>query len=135
MCAWLLLMCAGRFGLCFNLWCNLFLARHMFMHISCIHILSFLSILFYLWCVSSLSLSLSLLDRLRMAPKCKSTPAQNPLGFGSSSSDTPPLHVQFRDRKTQQDFLENFQKRGVHPECHVILLDFSNTPLPGVIQT
>ena len=60
MCAWLLLMCAGRFGLCFNPWCNLFLARHMFMHISCIRILSFLSILFYLWCVSSLSLSLSL---------------------------------------------------------------------------
>ena len=37
-----------------------------------------------------------------MAPKaCKSTPAQNPLGFGPSSSDplVPPFHVQFRDKK------------------------------------
>ena len=39
-------------------WCKLYFARHMFMHISCVHILSFL--FFWLWCVFSLSLSLSL---------------------------------------------------------------------------
>ena len=58
----------------------------------------------------SLSLSLSLSDRLYMAPKRKSTSAQNHLGSESSSFDppVPPLHVRFRDRKAQQDFLENF---------------------------
>ena len=40
-----------------------------------------------------------------------------------------------RDGKAQQDFLENFQKHGVHPKCHVVLLDFSDTPLLVVIQT
>ena len=48
----------------------------------------------------SLSLSLSLSDRLRMAPKHKSTPARNPLGFKFSSSDPVPLlHVRFHDGK------------------------------------
>ena len=86
-------------------------------------------------CSSSFSLSLS--DRLRMAPKvCKSTQAQNPLGFESSSSDSiPPLFVRFCDGKAQQDFLEIFQERGVYPECHVVLSDFTDTPLPAVIQT
>jgi len=70
-----------------------------------------------------------------MAPKRKSTPARNPLGFRPSSSDTPPLHVRFRDGKAQQDFLENFQRRGVHLERHVILSDFFDTPLLGVIRT
>ena len=104
------------------------------MHISCIHIFSFLS-LSCLWCVSSLSLSL--LHRLRMAPKRKSTLAQNPLGFRSSSSffDTPPFQVQFHDVKAQKDFFENFQRCGVQLEHHIILSDFSNTPLPGVIWT
>ena len=73
-----------------------------------------------------------------MAPKVhKSTSARNPLGFGSSSSDPPipPLHVQFRNVKAQKDFLENFQKHGIHPKRHVVLLDFADTPLPAVIQT
>ena len=52
-------MCAGRFGLGFTH--DLFIfACHMFMHISCIRILSFLSSLFCWWCVFSLSPSLSL---------------------------------------------------------------------------
>ena len=145
MCAWLLLMCAGRFRLDFYPWCNFNFARHMFMHTY-----PFFSFyLFYWWCVSFLSLSLSLSlslcaslsfsfsDRLRMAPKPKSTPTWNPLGSRSSSSDppVPPLHVWFHDGKAQQDFLENFQKHGVHPECHVVLSHFSDTPLPAIIQT
>ena len=84
----------------------------------------------------SLSLSLSRID-YTMAPKAhKSTLARNPLGFGPSSSDPIlPFHVRFRDEKAQKDFLENFQKRGLHPERQVILLDFSDTPLPSVIRT
>ena len=73
-----------------------------------------------------------------MTPKVrKSIPGQNPLqGSDSSSSDPiPPLHVWFHDGKAQKDFLENFQKCGVHLERHVILLDFSDTPLPTVIRT
>ena len=124
-------LCAGRFGLSFSPWCNLFLARHMFMHISCILTLSFLYLVVIVLC-----LSLSLLDRLRMAPKRKSTLAQNPLSTGSSSSNlVPPFHVRFRDRKALQDFLENFQKHSIHPERQVILLDFSGTLLPSVIRT
>ena len=71
-----------------------------------------------------------------MAPKRKSTMAWNPLGFGSSSDlPTPLLHVRFHDGKAQQDFLENFQKCGVHLERHVVLSVFSETPLPRVIRT
>ena len=58
------------------------------------------------------SLSLSLLDRLCMAPKVrKSTPGQNPLqssGSFSSSDPLPPFHVWFHDEKACWDFLENF---------------------------
>jgi len=85
-----------------------------------------------------LFVSLSFSNRLHMAPKaCKSTPSQNPLqGSDSSSSDLiPPPHVRFHDEKAQKDFLENFKKRGVHSERHVILSDFSDTPLPVVIRT
>jgi len=112
---------------------QLFLARHMFMHISYIHTISFLFFFTLLWLCSvsvSVSLSLSFSRGLRMAPKRKSNLTRNPFRFGfSSSSDllVPPLHVQFCDEKAS--------KRGVHPECHVILLDFGNTPLPDVIHT
>ena len=107
------------------------------MHFSCICTLSFLSICSGLW-LCFLSLSLSLSDRLRMAPKLKSTPTRNPFRSGSSSSSDPPiplLHVQFRDEKPHQDFSENFSKRGIHLKCHVILSDFSNTSLLDVIHT
>ena len=102
------------------------------------HKYPFFSIFFFLgcYCVFYLSLSLSLLDRLRMALKHKSTPTRNPFRFESSSStDLPPLHVWFRDEKARQDFSKNFPKCGVHPECHVILSDFANTALPDVIHT
>ena len=81
----------------------------------------------------SLSLSLSLTNRLRMALKRKSTLVRNPLcSRSSSSSDLPPFHVQFFDEKAHQDFLKNFSKRGIHPEHHVILLDFADTTLLDV---
>ena len=71
-----------------------------------------------------------------MAPKVhKSTPARNPLGSRSSSNLILPLHVRFRDGKAQKDFLENFQKRGIHSKRHVVLSDFVNTPLPAIIRT
>ena len=73
-----------------------------------------------------------------MAPKRKSNPTQNPFHFESSSSSNLPvplLHVRFHNEKAYQDFFENFSKRGVHPKRHVILLDFSDTPLPDVFHT
>ena len=92
------------------------LARHMFMYFSCIH-----------------TLSLSLSNRLRRALKRKSTLVRNPLrSRSSSSSNLPFFHVQFCDEKAHQDFLKNFSKRGIHPEHHVILLDFADTTLLDV---
>ena len=86
----------------------------------------------------SLSLSLSLCVALvcSMAPKLKSTPSQNLMHFGeSSSSDPTPYYVQFHDDETRNDFLENFYRWGIHSKCHVILLDFSDTDLPTVIHS
>ena len=83
----------------------------------------------------SLSLSLFLSNSLRMAPKYKFAPSQNLLRFeASSSSDPTPSHVRFCDDKACQDFSENISKRGIHSECHVILLDFSDTDLLTVIH-
>ena len=81
-----------------------------------------------------LLVSLFLSHSLRMAPKCKSAPSQNPLHSGASSSDSTPLHVKFRDEKARQDFSENFSKCGIHSECHVMLLNFSDTTLPTVFH-
>ena len=84
------------------------------------------------------SLSLSLWINLSMAPKQrKSTLTRYPLrGSRSSSSDPPiPYHIRFYDEKAKTDLFENFQNRGVHLECQVILLDFSDTALPEVIWT
>ena len=90
----------------------------------------------------SLSLSLSLsrivyawhpsLNPLR--PRTLSS--QNPFCSGASSfSDSTPLHIRSCDEKAHQDFSENFFKRGIHSKCHVILLDFSDTDLPTVINS
>ena len=81
------------------------------------------------------SLSLFLLDSLRMAPNCKTTLSRNPLHSEASSSFDSTLHVLFRDKKAHQDFLENFSRRGIHSKFQVILSDFSNTDLPTVINS
>ena len=74
----------------------------MLMHCSCIQTFSFqysstlcdgVSLSLSL----SLSFSLSLTHGLRMAPKRKFAPSQNPLRSKASSSDPTPLHIQFRD--------------------------------------
>ena len=123
--------CSGRFGLVLPMMQVIFCTSHV--HAYFMHTYPFISLFLVVMCF----FSLSPLDRLRMAPKHKSTPARNPLGSRSSSSNppVPPLHVRFHNGKAQQDFLENFQKRGVHPKHHVVLSDFSNTPLPVVIRT
>ena len=82
--------------------------------------------------------SLSLLFTLvvSMAPKRKSTPSQNPLRSGaSSSSDPTPSHIRFRDEDARKNFLKNFSQQGVHSERRVILADFVDTDLPTVIHS
>ena len=122
----------------------LYFACHMFMHFHA-YVPSFLYIFIYCYCwylfyslSLSLSHSLSLLLVLVyfMAPKCKSTPSQNLLHFGvSSSSDLTPSSVRFCDDGAQKDFSENLCKRGIHSECYVVLSDFSDTDLPTVIHS
>nr|POE95805.1 hypothetical protein CFP56_39345 [Quercus suber] len=52
-----------------------------------------------------------------MAHKRKSTPAQNPLHSGaSSSSDSTPLNLRFRDEDAHKAFSDNFSRRGIHSE-------------------
>ena len=71
-----------------------------------------------------------------MAPKHKSTPAQNPLHSGASSSTDPsPSTVWFRDDDAFKAFLENFSGRGMHSERQVVLSDFADTDLPFVIHS
>ena len=71
-----------------------------------------------------------------MAPKCKSTPARNPLRSGaSSSSDPSPSNVWFRDDDAFKAFSKDFSRQGIHSECQVILLDFIDTDLPSVIHS
>ena len=109
----------------------------MFMHFSCIRTFKFLySYILSCFCFSNcLSLFLALV--CTMAPKHKSTPSENPLcsGASTSSSDPTPSSVRFCDEKAHKDFLENFSRRGIHSECQVILSDFSNTNLPTVIYS
>ena len=82
------------------------------------------------------SLSLSRALVCSMAPKRKSTPSQNPLCFGAStSSDSAPSHIRFRDDKARKDFSENFSRRGIHSEHQVILSDFSDIDLLTVIYS
>ena len=70
-----------------------------------------------------------------MAPKHKSTPSQNPLRSGASSSSDPiPSFIQFHDKNAWKDFSENFCRRGIHLEHHVVLSDFSDTDLPTFVD-
>ena len=73
---------------------------------------------------------------MSMAPKRKSTPAQNPLrSDASSSSDHSPSNVRVRDDDAFKAFSENFSRRGIHSECQVVLSDFVNIDLPSVIHS
>ena len=73
---------------------------------------------------------------MSMAPKRKSTPARNPFRFGVSSSSDPTLsHIWFRDDDAFKAFSENFSRRGIHSERHVVLSDFADTDLPSIIQS
>ena len=84
-----------------------------------------------------LSLSLFLFTLVvSIAPKHKSTSARNPLHSGASSSfDSTPLSLLFRDDDAHKAFSENFSRRGVHSECQVILADFADTDFPIVIHS
>ena len=85
-----------------------------------------------------LSFSLSLFRLVcTLAPKRKSTSSRNPLRSGATSSsvDSTPSHVWFRDEKTHSNFSKNFSQRGIHSECQVVLSDFSDTGLPIVIYS
>ena len=71
-----------------------------------------------------------------MAPKRKSTPAQNPLRSGASSSSDPTLsYIQFHDDDAFKAFSEDFSRLGIHSERQVILTDFADTDLPSVIHS
>ena len=73
---------------------------------------------------------------MSMAPKRKSTPAQNPLrSDASSSSDPSPSNVWFCDDDAFKVFLENFFRRGIHSERQVVLSDFVDTDLSSVIHS
>ena len=87
--------------------------------------------------MSFLSLPLFLFTLvMSMAPKCKSTPARNPLHSGASSSSDPTLsHIWFRDDDAFKAFLENFSRQGIHLERQVILSDFTDTDIPSVIHS
>ena len=69
--------------------------QFIFLHVTCSCIFH-VNVSFHFF-ISGCDVFLS--DRLHMAPKRKSTPTRNPLGFRSSSSDppVPPLHVRFHD--------------------------------------
>ena len=71
-----------------------------------------------------------------MAPKRKSTPAQNPFRSGtSSSSDPSSSNIWFRDDDAFKAFSENSPRRGIHSERQVLLSDFADTDLPSVIHS
>ena len=98
------------------------------LHVTCscishAYVLSF-SYIWYIWIAwdfSDCSFLLLLLNLftlvVSMAPKHKSTPAQNPLRFGASSSTDPsPFNVRFRDDDAFKAFSENFSRRSIHSE-------------------
>ena len=71
-----------------------------------------------------------------MAPKRKSTPAQNPLHSGAStSSDHAPFSLRFRNDDAHKAFTENFSRWGIHSKRRVILGHFADTDLLTVIHS
>ena len=62
-------------------------------------------------------------------------PARNPLhSDASSSSDSAPLSLRFRDDDVHKTFSENFSSRGIHSERQVILTNFADIDLPSAIH-
>ena len=128
-------------------WFRLGWAHDAYLHVTCLcishaYVQSFQYIWYY-WCclrlfwLSFLFLPLFLFTLVvSMAPKCKSTPARNPLCFGASSSfDPSPSNVQFRDDDAFKAFSENFFRRGIHSKCQVVLSDFANTDLSSIFHS
>ena len=73
---------------------------------------------------------------MSIAPKRKSTPAQNLLCSGASSSiDPSPSNVRFCDDDAFKAFSENFSRRGIHSEHQVILSNFADTDLLSIIHS
>ena len=71
-----------------------------------------------------------------MAPQRKSTLVWNPLRSGaSSSSDSAPIPLRFRDDDAHKAFSENFSRHDIYSERQVILADFADTDLPDVIHS
>ena len=71
-----------------------------------------------------------------MAPKRKSTLAQNPLHFGASSSfDSTLLSLRFRDDDAHKALSKNFSRRGIHSERQVLLSNFADVDLPSAIHS
>ena len=139
MCAiYVVSLCAARFGLGWAYDVFLFCMLHVHAF-SCIR--TFISLYFYILLLLllfwlSLSFSLFLAFVCSIAPKRKSTSSQNPLrSEASSSSDPTPSSVRFCDDGAWRDFLENFCRRGIHLECHVVLSDFFDTDLPTIIHS
>ena len=137
-------LCAVRIGLgwAHDVFFFFYFTHHMLMHFHA-YVLYIQYISIYIWTVWSFSdclflpLSLFLFALVvSMAPKRKSTPSQNPLRSGASSSfDPTPSYIWFHDVDAWKDFSENFSRRGVHLERRVILSYFSDTDLPTVIHS
>ena len=122
-----------------NPWCNFFFMSHG--HGFPMHTYFLFNILVIFeflrtFLIAFLSLPLFLFTLvMSMAPKHKSTLAQNPLHSGaSSSSNSTPLSLWFNYDDAHKAFSDNFSRRGVHSECQVILVDFTNTGLPTIIH-
>ena len=100
------------------------------------HILTIMNC-FGTFLIASFSLPIFLFTLVvSMAPKHKSTPARNPLRSGaSSSSDSAPFSLRFRDNDAHKAFSEKFYRRGVHSKCQVILADFADTNFPTIIHS
>ena len=97
----------------------------LLLHVTCscifhayVPFFSILLILICCWYFSiCLSLSLSIWLVCSVAPKkSNSTPSWNPLHSGTSTSDSTPSHIRFRDEKSRQDFSENFSRWGICSE-------------------
>ena len=86
--------------------------------------------------VSFFPLSILFMLVVLMAPNRKFILAWNPLhSSSSSSSDSAPLFLRFRDDDAHNAFSENFFRRGIHSELQVILVGFVDTDLPTVIHS